>query len=327
MWHEVVKPLKDFEQRARKDPKACAEEALRKVAFESILYRLAHKRLFGLDLKRKESWWGRAPLPSDPDSRALFIECVVLYGLFEGTWDIYREAIKRPDLRGDNLARAMCKIYVEVKLTEPYLLARSTEIVSKQLPDKVREGRLAEELTGYFLTQLSTSPNYRLGRALREMGPPEMEPPSRPPSSTLLQELSAQALVAWAERGDQEFVLKRLRSRIADGIAKQATEASIRPAKVADTTTDELEDSPDTGYPDSDLEEFEDEETLRQQLAELREWIERAGLSTQERKVYELDMSTNYDTEAVARELDVDPGQVRVVRHNYKRKIVKAAGL
>jgi hypothetical protein len=324
MWHEVVKPLKDFEQRARKDPKACAAEALRKIAYESNSYRIVHKRLFGLDLKRKEYWWGRASLPSDPDSRRLFIDCVVLYELFEGTWDIYREAIKRPDLHGDNLARAICEIYVEVKLTEPYLLARSTEIVSQQLPDKIREERLAEELTGYFLTQLSTSPGYRLGRALREMGPPR-----RPRSSTLLQELPAQALVAWAERGDQEFVLKRLSSRIADGIAKQATEASIRPDKVADTTTDELvdEDSPDTGDLDSDLEEFEHEETLRQQLAELRGWTERAGLSTQERQVYELDMSTNYDTEAVARELDIDRGQVRVVRHNYQRKIVKASGL
>jgi hypothetical protein len=268
MWHNVVKPLKDFEQRAERDPKACAEEALRKIAGESPLYRITHKRLFGLDLKRKETWWGRAPLPSDPDSRRLFIDCVVLYGLFEGAWDIYREAIKRPDLRGDDLARAICEIYVEVKLMEPFLLARSTEFVSKQLPDKVREEGLAEELTGYYLTQLSTSPGYRLGRALQEMGPP---------SDALLQELPAQALVAWAERGNEEFVLKRLRSRIADGIANQAREASIRPAKVADTTTDELvdEDSPDTGDPDSDLEEFEHEETLRQQLAELREWIER----------------------------------------------------
>jgi hypothetical protein len=320
MWHEVVKPLKDFEERVEQDPKACAEEAMRKIAYESNLYRIAHKRLFGLDLKHKENWWGRAPLPSDPDSRRLFIDCVLLYGLFEGAWDICGEAIKRPDLRGDNLARAVCEIYVEVKLTEPFLLARSTEIVSKQLPDKIREERLAEELTGYFLTQLLTSPGRRLGRALQEMGPP---------SSALLQELPAQALVAWAERGNEEFVLEGLKNRIADGIAKQASEASIRPAKVASTTTDELvdEDSPDTGDPDSDLAGFEREETLRQQLAELREWIERAGLSTQERRVYELDMSTNYDTEAVARELDVDPGQVRVVRHNYKKKIVKASGL
>jgi hypothetical protein len=194
MWHEVVNGLRDFEERAEKDPKACAEEALRKVARESTLYRLTHRSLFGLDLKRKEDWWGRAPLPSDPDMRALFIDCILLYELFQGTWGIYREAIKRPDLRGDSLARAMCEIYVETKLTEPYLLARSTEIVSKQLPDKSRKETLAEELTGYFLTQLSTSPSYRLGRALREAGSP---------SSALLQELPAQALLVWAEREDE----------------------------------------------------------------------------------------------------------------------------
>lgn len=315
MWHEVVNGLRDFEDRAEKDPKACAEEALMKVAYESNLYLITHKRLFGLDLKRKEDWWGRAPLPSDPDSRALFIDCIVLYELFQGTWGLYREAIKRPDLRGDNLARAMCEIYVETKLTEPYLLARSTEIVSKQLPDKSRQETLAEELTGYFLTQLSASPGYRLGRALREAGSP---------SSALLQELPAQALLAWAEREDEEFVLNRLGSRIAHALANLGSEASIRPAKVENIETVVRADE---GLADPDLDEFEREETLRQQLAELQVWTERARLSRQEKQVYELDMSTNYDTEAIAYELDIDPGHVRVVRHYNTAKIKKASGL
>jgi DNA-directed RNA polymerase specialized sigma24 family protein len=314
MWHEFNNALKDFERRAEKNPKACAEEALRKIAYESNLYRVSHKRLFGLDLKRKAEWWGQVPLPSDPDSRALFVGCVVLYELFQGTWKVYREAIKRPDLNGDNLARAMCEIYVEARLTEPYLLARSTEIVSKQVPDKVREESLTEELTGYFLAQLSASPGYRLGRALREAGPP---------SSAMLQELPAQALIAWDERGDKEFVLKRLKNRIAESVARQAREASIRPDKV-----DDPDDEPaDVGLPDADLEQFEREETLRQELAILRAWVERAGLSEQQKQVYELDMSTNFDTEAISRQLGISRGHVRKVRHDYREKIKTAAGL
>jgi hypothetical protein len=38
MWYEVDNSLKNFEQWAKKDPKARAEEVMRKVAYESNLY-------------------------------------------------------------------------------------------------------------------------------------------------------------------------------------------------------------------------------------------------------------------------------------------------
>ena len=225
LWREVNKALKDFEQRAQKDPMACAEEALRKVAYESNLYRVTFKRLFGHDLKRKHEWWRRVPLPLDPDRRALFIDCVLHYEMFAGVWRVYSDGIKRPDLRGEGLARAMCEIYVEAKLTEPYLLGVSTEIVRRQLPDDVRDEALAEQLTGYYLAQLSTTPRYRLGRALRAAGPPE---------EVLRQELPAQALMAWAERGETEFVLKDLRGRIADSIARNVSGSAANPGRASE---------------------------------------------------------------------------------------------
>jgi DNA-binding CsgD family transcriptional regulator len=225
IWREVNEGLKDFEQRAQKDPMACAEEALRKVAYESNLYRVTFKRLFGHDLKRKHEWWRRVPLPLDPDRRALFIDCVLHYEMFAGVWHLYRDAIKRPDLRGEGLARAICEIYGEAKLTEPYLLAVSTEIVLRQLPDDVREEALAEYLTGYYLAQLSTTPHYRLGRALRVAGPPE---------EVLRQELPAQALMAWAERGETEFVLKDLRGRIAESIARNVSGSAANPGRASE---------------------------------------------------------------------------------------------
>jgi DNA-binding CsgD family transcriptional regulator len=214
MWHGINNALKDFEQRAAKEPMAGAEEALRKVAYESNLYRVTHKRLFRLDLKRRQEWWGRVPLPPDPNRRALFIDGVLLYRLFESVWEAYSDGIERPDLRGENLARAMCEIYVEAKLTEPWLLSSVTEIVSKQLPGHRWEEAFAEQLTGYFLTQLSTTPRYRLGRALREAGQPE---------EVLRQELPAASLAAWAERGPEEFVLKALRNRIAENMARHVS--------------------------------------------------------------------------------------------------------
>ena len=121
----------------------------------------------------------------------------------------------------------MCEIYTETKLTEPYLLACSTEIVSAQLPQKVRENAFAEHLTeGYFRTLLSTTPQYRLGRALRKVGSP---------SNSLLQELPIASLIAWAERGDEEFVLGRVKDRIANSIIAQASKAVVRPEKLQGT--------------------------------------------------------------------------------------------
>jgi hypothetical protein len=79
------------------------------------------------------------------------------------------------------------------------------------------------------------------------------------------------------------------------------------------------------GTDERDLEEFEREETLHRRLAELQNWTERARFSEQQ-QVYELDMSLNYDTEAIARELGITPGHVRKVRHDYVQKVRKAAG-
>jgi DNA-binding CsgD family transcriptional regulator len=102
----------------------------------------------------------------------------------------------------------------------------STEIVGRQLPDDVRKEALAEHLTGFFLAQLSTTPRYRLGRALRVAGPPE---------EVLRQELQAQALVAWAERGETEVVLKDLRGRIAESIARNVSSSAAKsPGRASD---------------------------------------------------------------------------------------------
>lgn len=43
--------------------------------------------------------------------------------------------------------------------------------------------------------------------------------------------------------------------------------------------------------------------------------------------MYELDLQMSEDTEAIARELGIGSGHVRVVRKNYRDKIRKVAGL
>ena len=68
---------------------------------------------------------------------------------------------------------------------------------------------------------------------------------------------------------------------------------------------------------------FELEETLRQQRDQLLRWIEEVKFPEQERRVYELDMQTDYDTEAIARDLNIATETVRTNRKRYHGKIRK----
>lgn len=81
------------------------------------------------------------------------------------------------------------------------------------------------------------------------------------------------------------------------------------------------------GTEDEDLAEFERQETLRQDLARLRGWVQNAGFSTNEVRVFELDIETNFNTSNISQELGKSPSTVRQWRKRYQDKIRKAAGL
>jgi hypothetical protein len=54
--------------------------------------------------------------------------------------------------------------------------------------------------------------------------------------------------------------------------------------------------------------------------------LERASLSGRETQVYELDMRTDFDTAAAARELRIPANKIRDYRSRYLAKIKRAAG-
>jgi hypothetical protein len=80
-------------------------------------------------------------------------------------------------------------------------------------------------------------------------------------------------------------------------------------------------------YTDDSLARFEAIEVMQQRENALPRWIEKAAMSPQERRVYELDQQTDFDTKMVASKLGIDKGHVRVVRTNYTNKIRSAAGI
>ena len=75
------------------------------------------------------------------------------------------------------------------------------------------------------------------------------------------------------------------------------------------------------------LEEFEHQETLQQEIGQLKRWVESAKFSEREEQMYELDMRTNFDTAVAAHEMGVSKKKARDYRSRYLAKLKQASGL
>jgi hypothetical protein len=182
-------------------------------------------------------------------------------------------------------------------------------------PDGVRAGSTFS-VAGWAHLHLNRNVNRRLGAALSAVEQLENLPGTVP--------------LAWEEwtigehllpgRGGTSFI-----SRVAKMLEELGSESArlARAGKLADTPSP-LEDRLSGG--DQDLAQFERQETLRQELDQLGGWIQNAGFAEREAQVYELDMQTDFDTDAIARELQVKPGTVRGLRKRYQDKLRKVVG-
>jgi hypothetical protein len=229
----------------------------------------------------------------------------------EGMYAAYR----RPDIWGISLAKCVCEMYALARREELRAGLAAIETVQKRFPKVARQEALTEVLTGCFLAQLKSDPERRLGRALAtEKGIEESL------HQALLRELPAEALTAWAERGHED--LKELRNRISGRLESLGRESSFKD-KLVDVATG----IPERTEEEVLLDEFELRETLRQEVEQLKRWVESAKFSGREEQMYELDMRTNFDTTAAAREMGVSDKKARDYRSRYLAKLKQAAGL
>ncbi len=141
------------------------------------------------------------------------------------------------------------------------------------------------------------------------------------PTESLKEKLPGATLLAW-EDIEQDNGSGTLLNRVERYLETEAQEgpkayriAEKRPGYFSGEDTDDP------------LARFEAAEVMRQRANALPRWVEEASLSLQERRVYELDQRTDFDTKIIASEVGIDEGHVRVVRGNYKNKIRRAAGL
>lgn len=128
------------------------------------------------------------------------------------------------------------------------------------------------------------------------------------PYRVLLRELYPTILVALKETGGDIFDLPRAVSKELEALGDETVLEEKKPLLAAE-------------FADLDLAEVERQLSLEQDRRRLQRWVEDAGLSKQEQKVYELDLRTDHDTAAIAERLDVSAPTIRGVRRRYRNKL------
>jgi hypothetical protein len=205
--------------------------------------------------------------------------------------------------------RAVCAAFFRAFDAEPILI----DFIRQNLTNPGIQEDGAAALAGWVGAHIDLKLNQRVTAALRD--------------NDLVRELPAAVALAWSEQMTDEPLRptgerrRNLVSRTEWYLSRVGNEGDEKFGRIA---AEELDEQAIAG-PTDDLEEFELRETFRQELNTVR-----AEFSPRERQVYELDIQTDHDTAAIARELDITADTVRGVRKRYRHKIRgarQAAGL
>jgi hypothetical protein len=168
-WRKFNKELEAFRRQSEKNPSSSADEAMGRVANLLGALRFYGLLIFDIDYEKKEIWEEHFVLPSSPVQRAVFVHLFQLYLLYRRTREIINEGLVYSPLQADDLAKATCKMFIRAKLNEPYIVARTAEMVHEHFPNRTRAEALSEVLVKYLATQL-TEPNKTVDRVTWKHG-------------------------------------------------------------------------------------------------------------------------------------------------------------
>ncbi len=174
-----------------------------------------------------------------------------------------------------------------------------------------------EELTGLVSENLKMFPRLNLALSTDDLSPRE----------NLQKELPGAVVVVWGEMQQDQFS-----STLLNAVSENLI--SVSGGDEANKSLEELEEHGHIFPSTYDfVAQFEAQEVARQRAEMLRSWVERAGFSESERRVYEFDLRIGTDfetkaeaTNAAARALNVETETVRGFRKRYRDKLRKAAG-
>jgi hypothetical protein len=162
--------LKDFERRAEKNPKRCAEEALAETLASSQTLRRWFKVAFGLDLEKKREWVGTAAVPVKPLSQEYFLTWLWWHHFNGITLTFYRQCLDDPNGPHEGHARAMCAAFVKQEMSSWFARMMVEWKVAAWFPEhrKLQEW-LVESFTAYFVAHMSLRVNSRLRSSVEEL--------------------------------------------------------------------------------------------------------------------------------------------------------------
>ncbi len=179
----------------------------------------------------------------------------------------------------------------------------------------------AENLAGWVGSRVSLGPNRRLRAILQEEGIPSERLVEELFSTTIIayDDMMSEAPPASGSDGRKRSLMSRV-ERLLENLGTQDAKLA-RGNKLADKR-------PGSEVPDAEdgIEEVERREALRQQLEVLSSLVENTALSERETRVFEMDMATDHDTDAIARGLNLAPSTVRAYRKRYLDKLRRSVG-
>src|SRR5215208_5824890 len=283
--HEEARAREDslhgVERVAQTQPTAAAEFLMALTVNMRRLYRRYLRSRFGVKVSRLDRPGGildRSRAPRNRREKDLCLNAVAAHTAFETAWWGMVAAAQQAAPRGEDPAPAVWEAFVKAGRAAPILHAT---VMGLATYPPLKE-RATVSISGWLATQLSVNKNYRMSRALREIGDGSA-------FETLLQVLPATALLAWSERQTGEPFRSGTReksfvSRVDQHVSQMATEATGKQGSVGHALlSDALLSEPNAEDPA--LAEFEVREAARQQLDALEQ---RAGLSAQQAEVWAL---------------------------------------
>jgi hypothetical protein len=335
-WHSLEKRRTDFEQKANENPGFYASSAFYFIRGTRRHLRRLLRRRFGV--KVRYHWWRseqyvasrkRFPVypPRTPQDYYDYVQFRVMSNLLrvhDELWAAMHSAYIKAHRDGEDSDMAALSALFRVAGSGPW----SATPTNRTEPDDFLREMSAITVAGWVGSHVSLGANKRLNAVLSEQ-----TGGSRGRNfAEFMRNLVPATTVAWEELQPDEPLRPgnretNLVSRVERLLINEGNEAAKleREGKLASLENGLESDGGDCGSEDVDLEEFERQETLRQQSNALQGWVERARFSEQERRVYELDKLMSEDTEAIAHELGISGGHVRVVRKNYRDKLRKVA--
>ena len=312
-WRERKRGLDEVEQFVREDPAAAERLLVRGSIYWWRVWRRRYRKVRARTEKRvvaREDGGSSGWLVHRGPNEALsFWRAEFEYLLWDTTVWAMQEASEVAKADGRDWHLAACEGFLAAQRFRTDILSLTVR------PEKISLGRrryVAARLTGLVAAQVSLTQNKRLAAVLSEGGNQARD--------RLWQELPAAVMSEWKT---ELSVYSTLLRRVTHTLEEEGSEQRRleRDGKLVGEPADAF------GADDGDLAEFERQEMVQYQMSRLKDWVENARFSDHEARVYELDMQTDFDTAAAARELEVKPTTVRVLRKRYIDKMRKVAGL